>query len=358
MIIFSHYGLTQSLTETLVSGSVLDTQNKPVPNAIVKVVDGLGRLKQTGAANAEGRFNLKIVGSGTLALVAETVGFEPVTTGLLEMKGGSMTVDVKFGSLSKAELTLTVNERVIEPTVDQRDAAIFNKTLFTRDDQIFQTLGAGLNFGQHAGGGKSLEVRRFGYNLDHGGTGGGLRMNMDDLIVNQVSGGHAHGYLGALKGLSPELVENVNLINGPFNAAYGEFSGLGVVNIKTREEMPNQLTGRVQFGQFNTRRVFTAYSPTLKNTRMLFANEYSYSDGPYEQPLKYTRDNFTATLFHTVRPGENFGFRLLGAYNNFYSAGQLPLDQIEEGKLGLFGFIDPTDGGISKSLTVTGYYSK
>lgn len=358
MIIFSHYGLTQSLTETLVSGSVLDMQNKPVPNAIVKVVDGLGRIKQSSAANAEGRFNLKIVGSGTLALVAETIGFDPVTTGLLEMKGASMSVDIKFGSLSKAELTLTVNERVIEPAVDQRDAAIFNKTLFTRDDQIFQSLGAGLNFGQHAGGGKSLEVRRFGYNLDHGGTGGGLRMNMDDLIVNQVSGGHAHGYLGALKGLSPELVENVNLINGPFNAAYGEFSGLGVVNIKTREEMGNQLTGRVQFGQFNTRRVFTAYSPTLKNTRMLFANEYSYSDGPYEQPLKYTRDNFTATLFHTVRPGENFGFRLLGAYNNFYSAGQLPLDQIEEGKLGLFGYIDPTDGGISKSGTVTGYYSK
>jgi outer membrane receptor protein involved in Fe transport len=358
VIIFSHYGLAQSLTETLVSGSVLDTQDKPVPNAIVKVVDGLGRIKQTSAANAEGRFSLKIVGSGTLALVAETIGFEPVTTGLLEMKGGSMSVDIKFGSLSKAEQTLTINERVIEPTVDQRDAAIFNKTLFTRDDQIFQSLGAGLNFGQHAGGGKSLEVRRFGYNLDHGGTGGGLRMNMDDLIVNQVSGGHAHGYLGALKGLSPELVENVSLINGPFNAAYGEFSGLGVVNIKTREEMPNQLTGRVQFGQFNTRRVFTAYSPTFKNTRMLFANEYSYSDGPYEQPLKYTRDNFTATLFHTVRPGENFGFRLLGAYNNFYSAGQLPLDQIEEGKLGLFGYIDPTDGGISKSGTVTGYYSK
>ena len=358
LIIFSHYGLSQSLTETLVSGSVLDTQNKPVPNAIVKVVDGLGRIKQTSAANAEGRFNLKIVGSGTLALVAETIGFEPVTTGLLEMKGGSMSVDIKFGSLSKAEQTLTINERVIEPTVDQRDAAIFNKTLFTRDDQIFQSLGAGLNFGQHAGGGKSLEVRRFGYNLDHGGTGGGLRMNMDDLIVNQVSGGHAHGYLGALKGLSPELVENVNLINGPFNAAYGEFSGLGVVNIKTREEMPNQLTGRVQFGQFTTRRVFAAYSPTFKNTRMLFANEYSYSDGPYEQPLKYNRDNFTATLFHTVRPGENFGFRLLGAYNNFYSAGQLPLDQIEEGKLGLFGYIDPTDGGISKSGTVTGYYSK
>jgi len=358
IILLSCYAYSQSLTETPVTGTVIDTQDKPVPNAIVKVTDGLGRVKMTTATNSAGKFSLKVVGNGTFALVAEVVGFDPQTTPLMEMKGSLLEVDLKLGSLSKAESVVTINERVVEPTVDQRDAAIFNKTLFTRDDQIFQTLGAGLNFGQHAGGGKSLEVRRFGYNLDHGGTGGGLRMNLDDMIVNQVSGGHAQGYLGALKGLSPELVESVNLVNGPFNAQYGEFSGLGVVNIKTREEMPNQLTGRAQFGQFGTRRVFAAYSPTFKNTRMLFANEYSYSDGPYEQPLKYTRDNFTATLFHTVRPGENFGFRLLGAYNDFFSAGQLPLDQIEAGKLDLFGFVDPTDGGLSKSGTVTGYYSK
>ena len=63
--------------------------------------------------------------------------------------------------------------------------------------------------GQHAGGGKSLEVRRFGFNLDHGGVGGGLKVMMDNIMLNQVSGGHAHGYLGALKGISPELVENI-----------------------------------------------------------------------------------------------------------------------------------------------------
>jgi len=341
-----------------VTGIVYDTQNKPVPNAILKVTDGLGRVKQTAASNPEGKYTIKVLGAGSFALVAEVIGFDPVTTGMIEMKGNTLSLDLKLGSLSRAEAVLTINERVIEPTVDQRNAAVFNKTLFTRDDQILQTLGAGLNFGQHAGGGKSLEVRRFGYNLDHGGTGGGLRMNLDDLIVNQVSGGHAHGYLGAHKGLSPELVESVNLVNGPFNAGYGEFSGLGVVNIKTREEMPDRLTGRVQLGQFNTRRIFAAYSPNSKNTRMLIANEYSYSDGPYEQPLNYTRNNFTAALFHTVRPGENFGFRLLGAYNDFISAGQLPLDQIEAGKLNLFGFVDPTDGGISTSGTVTGYYGK
>lgn len=356
LIIGSLY--SQSLVETVVSGTVIDTQERPVPHAIVKVTDGLGRVRYTVGTRENGAYMVRVVGAGPYAFVAEVAGFDPVTTDLLEMKGGTLVVDLKLGALARAEAVLTVNERVVEPAVDQRDAAIFNKTLFTRDDQIFQTLGAGLNFGQHAGGGKSLEVRRFGFNLDHGGTGGGIRMNLDEMLVNQVSGGHAHGYLGALKGLSPELVEAVNLINGPFNSQYGEFSGLGVVNIKTREEMPQKVTGRVQFGQFNTRRAFAAYSPDWGNTRGLIANEYSYSDGPYEQPLLYTRDNFTAALFRTLRPGENVGFRLLGAFNDFHSAGQLPLDQIESGKLPIFGYVDPTDGGLSKSATVTVYYTK
>jgi outer membrane receptor protein involved in Fe transport len=358
LILISSFLYAQGVAETLVRGRVLDPQQRAVPNAVVKATDGLGRVRFSTITNEEGRYALKVIGVGSFAFVADVAGFSPVTTDLRELKGESLELDLKLGELSKAETILTINERVVEPTVDQRDAAVFNKTLFTRDDQIFQTLGAGLNFGQHAGGGKSLEVRRFGFNLDHGGTGGGIRMNLDDMLVNQVSGGHAHGYLGALKGLSPEMVQSVDLINGPFNAAYGEFSGLGVVNIKTREEMPDTLYGRVQFGQFNTRRIFGAYSPSFGKTRVVIANEYSYSDGPFEQPLNYFRNNFTGSLFRTIRPGENFGFRLLGAVNDFYSAGQLPLDQIESGRLNRFGFIDPTEGGYSQSGTVTGYYTK
>ena len=306
----------------------------------------------------EGRFSLKVVGAGAFALVAEATGFDAATTGMIDMKGEAQTVDLKFGSLAKAETIVTVNEKVLEPTVDQKDAALFTKTLFTRDDQVFQSLGSGLSLGQHAGGGKSLEVRRFGFNLDHGGTGGGIRVVMDDLLVNQVSGGHAHGYLGALKGLSPELVQEVNLINGPFNAQYGEFSGLGVINIKTREEMPDRLTGRVQFGQFNTRRIFAAYSPNWDKTSAILSNEYSYSDGPFTRPLNYTRNNATAGLFRNLRPGEKVGGRLVNNYNDFYSAGQLPVDLIESGQLARYGNIDPTEGGHSKQTTLSAFYNK
>src|SRR5262245_6979101 len=59
-----------------------------------------------------------------------------------------------------------------------------------RDDQLLQTLNAGISAGQHEGGGKSLEIRRFGFNLDHGGVNGGLKVLVDDIQQNQSTQGH------------------------------------------------------------------------------------------------------------------------------------------------------------------------
>jgi len=66
-----------------------------------------------------------------------------------------------------------------------RNDAVYKNTLFNRDDQIFDTLAAGINAGQHEGGGKSVKVRRFGINLDLGGVNGGLKVLVDDIQQNQ-----------------------------------------------------------------------------------------------------------------------------------------------------------------------------
>jgi len=47
------------------------------------------------------------------------------------------------------------------------------------DELLEELLDAGINAGQHEGGGKSLEMRRFGFNLDHGGVSGGLKVLVD-----------------------------------------------------------------------------------------------------------------------------------------------------------------------------------
>src|SRR5947207_13249672 len=142
--------------------------------------------------------------------------------------------------------SVVITAKPVEPAIDRRNAEIFERTLFSRDDQIFHALDAGINAGQHEGGGKSLEIRRFGFNLDHGGVNGGLKVLVDDVQQNQVTQGHGQGYLGALKSLTPELIDDVDILNGPFSAEYGDFSGLGVVHIRLKETLPDKLMLRMQ----------------------------------------------------------------------------------------------------------------
>ena len=69
---------------------------------------------------------------------------------------------------------VTIQADALSPEIEQRNDTVYKNNLFGRDDQLIFTLNAGINAGQHEGGGKSLEIRRFGFNLDHGGVNGGV----------------------------------------------------------------------------------------------------------------------------------------------------------------------------------------
>ncbi|MEP6911433.1 MAG: hypothetical protein ABI923_01690 [bacterium] len=57
---------------------------------------------------------------------------------------------------------MVIDAKVLDPTIDRRNDTIYKNTLFERDDQLVQTLNAGINVGQHEGGGKSLGSFLFG----------------------------------------------------------------------------------------------------------------------------------------------------------------------------------------------------
>ncbi len=243
----------------------------------------------------------------------------------------------------------------LEPAVERRDEEIFEKTLFTRDDQIFHILGAGLSLGQHEGGGKSLEVRRYGFNLDHGGVSGGLKVLVDNVQQNQPTQGHGQGYLGALKSLSPELIEEVDVLGGPFSPEYGDFSGLGVVHIRLRESLPDLGTLRYQGGSYFSHRGFAGLSPVYSKGSAIISYEGSFTDGPFQKPLAYRRDNFTGSWTHRRDERRTAGLKWNAAANDFNSSGQLPLDQVSSGSLDRFGFLDAGDGGRARAATLGGY---
>lgn len=338
-----------------ISGYILTQQNERLPGVTVIVRGSF--LDMRTISDPEGYFHLEVpVGSVTIRLEAKNIQALEKAIGRDEPSENlEFKVNVVIALIQES---VVIQDTTLNPTIDQRNDTIYQNTLFERDDQLVEGLNAGINAGQHEGGGKSLEIRRFGYNLDHGGVNGGLKVLVDDVQQNQGSQGHGQGYLGQLKSLTPELIDDVSILNGPFSAHYGDFSGLGVVHIHLKESLPDQLTLRLQGGSFNSKRMFVAYSPAVKQVDSFFAYEGAYTDGPFLNPGRYRRDNFTSNYTRRLDSQQSISFKLNVGRNDFFSSGQIPLAEVNAGTLDRFGFIDPFNGGRARTGIFGTYYKK
>jgi len=342
-----------------ISGVVLTEKNEVVPGALVtaEVTSIRTPSRQEVLTDGQGRFSL-LVPAGTLKLNVSGNYIAPFEKVLAANDASeNLELYIHYAITARNE-SIVITASALDPTIDRRNDSVYKNTLFSRDDQLFDTLASGINAGQHEGGGKSLEIRRFGFNLDHGGVNGGLKVLVDDVQQNQSTQGHGQGYLGALKTLTPELVDGVDILNGPFSAEYGDFSGLGVAHIRLKESLPDQFTVRVQGGSFGAYRGFVSYSPSLENADAFLAYEGSHTDGPFINPGRYDRNNITGNYTRHLNDTESLGFKLNFGTSDFYSSGQLPLDQVASGQLDRFGFVDPNDGGRVRLGTVGVYFKR
>lgn len=337
-----------------VSGLVIDDRHKAVAGATVKI--STGKVLTESVTGEDGVFTLEVAQGD--ALLEVYYGRTLLERRFLTSQQLQNRLEIEVSSeLLRLYQSLVIVASGLEPGIERRNDTVYRDTLFSRDDQVFHTLDAGINAGQHEGGGKSLEIRRFGFNLDHGGVSGGLKVLVDNFQQNQGTQGHGQGYLGQLKSLSPELIDEVEIVNGPFSAEYGDFSGLGVVHIRLRESLPQAFTLRLQGGSFNTLRSFLGYSPEIESGSALIAYELSRTDGPFLNPLGYRRDNLTGSYTRHLSQG-NLGLKFNASRNDFSSSGQLPLDEVNAGRLDPYGFLDADSGGRVRTGTLGAYYRR
>ena len=182
--------------ETGIAGRVLDPAGEVVPGAAVEIrLASSGAVVAATATDGQGRYGFAVPPSA-YELAIQAPGFTPAVWRADLAPGQTTSLDLRFEKLAAQTSSIVITAKTTEPALDLRNAEVFNRTLFTRDDQVFQQLNAGIDAGQHEGGGKSLEVRRFGFNLDHGGVNGGLKVLVDDVQQNQGTQGHGQGYLG------------------------------------------------------------------------------------------------------------------------------------------------------------------
>ncbi|MEP6923663.1 MAG: hypothetical protein ABI954_04290, partial [Pyrinomonadaceae bacterium] len=155
------------------SGVILTQQFEAVPNVNIEVKTESGKLNAV--SNGEGNFKF-IVPRENLSVAFSGNNIAPQTR-LFAATDNLENLQIKIiFTVAPINESVVIEDNTLTPQIEFRNKNIYNKTLFSRDDQIFQTLNAGINAGQHEGGGKSLEVRRFGFNLDHGGVNGGLKI--------------------------------------------------------------------------------------------------------------------------------------------------------------------------------------
>ena len=357
LLLLASYAVSQSGTggTRIVSGVVMTENNEVVPKVSVMVESESGTTQAV--TDDDGNFRLRASQSRLkLRVIGKYVVAQEKILNASEISEGLVLLIHYTIPLVHQDLVIT--DTALNPTIDQRNDIVYKDTLFSRDDQLMDTLAAGIDTGQHEGGGKSLEIRRFGFNLDHGGVNGGLKILVNDLQQNQGTQGHGQGYLGALKSLTPELIDDVDILNGPFSAEYGDFSGLGVVHIRLKESLPNLLTVRAQGGSFDAYRGLVMFSPGLEKADAFIAYDGSHTDGPFINPGRYQRHIVTGNYTRHLNEKESLGFKLNFGTNDFYSSGQIPLDLVAAGELDRFGYIDPFDGGRVRLGTLATYYKR
>jgi hypothetical protein len=210
----------------------------------------------------------------------------------------------------------------------------------------------GLIVTQHSGEGKANQYFLRGFNLDHGTD---LEITVDGMPVNMRTHGHGQGYAD-VNFLIPELVQDMRVRKGPYFADEGDFSSAGAVHIDYLDR-PDKNLVQVTAGSFGYRRGLGIASGAARSGSFLTAIEAIGYDGPwtvgdgvrkYNGVMRYSQG--TAL--------DGFSITGMAYHNKWTSTDQIAQRAVDEGLIGRFGTLNPTDGGASSRYSLSGRWRK
>ncbi|XIA65773.1 TonB-dependent receptor plug domain-containing protein [Bradyrhizobium sp. TZ2] len=205
----------------------------------------------------------------------------------------------------------------------------------------------GLIVTQHSGEGKANQYFLRGFNLDHGTD---LAIKVDGMPVNMPSHGHGQGYAD-INFLIPELVQSVDVRKGPYFADQGDFASAGTVAIDYVNSLPKNIA-ELTFGSLGYRRALAAGSTAVGEGALLAAVEGVRYDGPWDVPDNVRKLN-GVLRYSQGTATDGFSLSAMAYSNGWNSTDQVPQRAIDQGLIGRFGTLDPTNGGISSRFSLS-----
>ena len=203
----------------------------------------------------------------------------------------------------------------------------------------------------HSGEGKANQYLARGFNLDHGTD---IANFVDDMPVNRPTNTHGQGY-SDLNFIMPELANGLDYTKGPYYASVGDFGSVASTHMKLVNDLPDQVS--LAAGTLGVYNVFAGGTQHLTETdRLVGGAYYGHVAGPFTHPDDFEK---IAGVLRYSHGTEMEGFSATAMY--FHGQGNMTTDQplraVQEGLIGRFGSLDPSDGNFSERHSLSVHYA-
>ncbi len=196
--------------------------------------------------------------------------------------------------------------------------------------------------------GNPLQIR--GFSSNHGAD---TLVYVDGVPMVFPSDSHQNGLVD-ISWLTPEMVDRIEVIKGPFSALYGNMAQAGVINIITKKSdpAPSLTVSGGSFGTFRAVPILTseAWVPTP-----FVLNEYLTMDG-YRDNSQYKHwssfNKVTVPLY-----GGNLSLRFNYYKSDWGAPGYLFLDDVQAKRVHRTHANNSSDGGDEKTGSLVANYS-
>jgi hypothetical protein len=273
------------------------------------------------------------VATGCQAAEADAAGAKVVS----EVVVTASTQDVIGQATTSSEGIVTKQELELRPVY--------------RVGQLLETV-PGLVVTVHSGEGKANQYLLRGFNLDHGTD---LATFVGGMPVNERTHAHGQGYTD-LNFLMPELASGVRFTKGPYYADAGDFSSVGSVHMGFVGDLPAQMA--VSAGTVGDQRLFAGTTFRLPgDARLIVAGEGVHLDGPWDHPDNLRKVN-AALRFAEGDTANGFAVTALYYRGQWNATTDQPLRAIQQGLIGRFGTLDPSDGGQAERFSLSAEYAR
>jgi hypothetical protein len=218
-----------------------------------------------------------------------------------------------------------------------------------RSGEVLETV-PGLIITQHAGGGKANQYYLRGFNLDHGTD---FAIFIDDMPLNLPSHAHGEGY-SDMNIVIPEFVKRVNFEKGPYYANIGNYGSAGSAHVEYFRTLEKNFA-KVEGGTYGYGRAVFGASHKLGPGSLLAGAEVYYDNGPWVHPDAFTKINGLLT-YSQGDDANGASVTARGYHGRWHSSDQIPVSAVA--LVGLYGTLDPTDGGHSQRYSLQGEWHR